>query len=63
MKNFLEGLPVNQEKQESPFFTSDFNTIYELAEREGNKRFGSACKHKQVKNGKCVQCLRTVVTK
>ncbi len=34
---------------------------YELMHREGERRFGSACKHKQVKNGCCVKCLRQVV--
>lgn len=33
---------------------------YELALREGEKRFGSPCEHKQVRNGHCVHCLRRV---
>jgi hypothetical protein len=40
-----------------------FDEQYELALREGNKRFGSDCKHEQVKNGKCLNCLRKVITK
>jgi hypothetical protein len=61
MQAWLEGNPANQEKQESPFFTDNFHAQYELAEREGQKRFASACKHEQVKNGKCCNCLRKVV--
>jgi hypothetical protein len=35
---------------------------YELALRVGKKRFGSPCKHENVKNGICTNCLRKVVT-
>ena len=35
--------------------------LYELALREGNRRFGSPCRHEKVKGGKCVKCLRRVV--
>lgn len=40
-----------------------FRAAYELAKKIGDKRFGSECKHEQVKNGKCINCLRTVVDK
>ena len=41
-------------------FTDDFNTQYALAKRQGDKRFGSECKHEQVKDGRCVSYLRKV---
>lgn len=44
-------------------FKPTFNEEYELALRIGNRRFGSECKHDQVKNGRCVNCLRKVVVK
>ncbi len=34
---------------------------YELALKEGNKRFGSLCKHEKTKNGICINCLRKVI--
>ena len=34
-----------------------------LAKRIGDKGFGSECKHEEVVNGHCKQCLRKVVTK
>ena len=39
-----------------------FKVAYALAKKEGDKRFGSECKHKAVKGGHCVNCLRLVVT-
>jgi len=36
---------------------------YKLALREGQRRFGSACRHRGVKNGQCVNCLRKVLHK
>jgi hypothetical protein len=36
---------------------------YALALKQGKKRFGSLCSHKKVKNGKCLHCFRTVVSK
>lgn len=45
------------------FKQDDFRTQYELARKIGDKRFGSPCKHEQVKNGRCTQCLRKVVTR
>ena len=44
-------------------FHPTFEEEYELAKRIGDKRFGSECKHEQVVNGRCKQCLRKVVTK
>lgn len=37
--------------------------LYELALREGKKRFGSPCDHEKTKNGTCENCLRKVITK
>ena len=34
--------------------------LYELMHKEGKKRFGSPCGHRQVKNGRCKKCLRKV---
>ncbi|MBA7583637.1 hypothetical protein ES708_25584 [subsurface metagenome] len=34
--------------------------LYELALREGNRRFGSACSHTVIRNGVCVNCLRKI---
>lgn len=42
-------------------FKSDFNTQYELAKEQGDKRFGSECKHVHTRNGRCLKCLRKVV--
>jgi len=37
--------------------------LYELMYEQGKKRFGSECKHEHVKNGRCTNCLRKVITK
>ena len=37
--------------------------LYELAKKEGDKRFGSGCKHENNKNGICTNCLRKVLCK
>lgn len=37
------------------------NKIYELARKEGDRRFGSECKHERAENGRCVNCLRRVI--
>jgi len=34
---------------------------YELALQEGEKRFGSECKHEKTKNGRCLRCFRKVI--
>ncbi|GAJ20021.1 unnamed protein product [marine sediment metagenome] len=34
--------------------------LYELALKQGEKRFGSPCNHAVVRNGYCVNCLRRV---
>lgn len=39
-----------------------FANEYEIARRVGDRRFGSACPHERVKNGRCTNCLRRVVT-
>lgn len=36
---------------------------YALALHQGNKRFGSECKHEHVRDGRCTKCLRRVVTR
>lgn len=41
-------------------FNPTFEEEYELAKSEGDKRFGSECKHENVKNGYCTNCLRKV---
>ncbi len=43
------------------FAQDDFRTQYALAKEQGDKRFGSECKHIQTKDGYCCQCLRKVV--
>jgi len=43
--------------------TEQEKQLYELALREGNRRFGSACKHEKTKNGHCVKCLRKVINR
>jgi hypothetical protein len=45
------------------FKQDDFRQQYELAKEQGEKRFGSECKHTQTKDGYCCQCLRKVVVK
>ena len=44
-------------------FHPTFEEEYELALSIGKERFGSECKHEQVVNGHCKQCLRKVVVK
>ena len=36
--------------------------LYELMLKQGEKRFGSECKHEKVRHGRCLKCLRKVVT-
>jgi hypothetical protein len=38
-----------------------FRVAYKLAKKQGDKRFGSECKHENVKDGVCQQCLRKVI--
>lgn len=35
--------------------------LYWFMHAEGKRRFGSECKHEQVKGGHCVACLRKAV--
>ena len=44
-------------------FKYTFDREYELALKEGKKRFGSPCKHTDFKNGICMRCLRKVQTR
>ncbi len=39
-------------------FNPTFAEQYESAIREGNARFGSECKHTEVKDGVCLNCFR-----
>lgn len=32
--------------------------LYELMKKQGDKRFGSECKHERTKHGYCLNCLR-----
>ena len=43
--------------------TKNQRKLYELALRQGKLRFGSPCRHTTVKNGRCLRCLRKVVTR
>ena len=45
-----------------PFNYTD-NELYELMHEQGKNRFGSECKHEWVIKGRCVKCLRKVITK
>ena len=40
--------------------TNEERQLYELALNRGNERFGSACRHEEVKKGQCLKCLRKV---
>ena len=46
----------------NPFDYTD-KDLYELMLKEGKKRFGSPCEHKKTKDGKCLNCFRTVIDK
>jgi len=35
--------------------------LYHIALKEGKRRFGSPCRHEEVKNGHCTRCLRKVI--
>ena len=38
-----------------------FNELYEYMYQQGNKRYGSECKHEKVKSNICVNCKRKVI--
>jgi len=66
MNNFEKW--INGEKiEESPKQKKSVFDVtaeeYELALKTGKRRFGSFCKHENVKNGICKDCLRTVKVK
>ena len=42
-------------------FNPTFEQEYELALREGNRRFGSECQHERTKRGRCLKCWRRVL--
>lgn len=59
------GDKKKDEQEEKPaavdlFAQDDQATMYRLALEQGEKRFGSACRHEQVRNGHCLFCLRRV---
>lgn len=41
--------------------TEQEKKLYELALREGKRRFGSECKHIKGRGNRCVKCFRRVV--
>ncbi len=41
-------------------FSTDFEREYELAKREGDRHFGSECKHEKVVQGRCAKCGREI---
>jgi len=49
-------------KTEDYFNYSD-SDLYELMHEQGKERFGSECKHEYIRNGKCLNCFRKVVSK
>ena len=55
----LNGKPLHKQK---PNPVSDEEMFWHMHE-QGKKRFGSPCSHENVVSGKCVNCLRTVITK
>ena len=50
-------------KQKKPKLEYTEAELYELALKEGKKRFGSPCDHEKTKGDKCRKCFRTVITK
>ncbi len=40
--------------------TAEERRLYELAKREGDRRFGSLCNHPRTEGGYCKVCLRKV---
>lgn len=50
----LEHTPIKQPTEKE---------MYEFMHEQGKKRFGSECRHDQTKNGKCLNCFRTVIDK
>ena len=45
-----------------PFKYTD-KDLYELMNKKGKIRFGSECRHEQIKSGRCINCLRKVIIK
>ena len=44
------------------YFNYTDKELYELMDKQGKERFGSECKHQVVKNGRCTNCLRKVIS-
>lgn len=42
-------------------FNPTFKEEYELALKTGKRKFGQECRHEEIKNGKCLNCLRRVI--
>lgn len=54
----MEKTNIPKEKRE----LTEAEKEYFLALEIGKKRFGSPCKHEEVENGVCCNCLRKVVS-
>jgi len=44
------------------YFNYSDKDLYEIMKQEGDKRFGSECKHEKTKNSICINCFRKVIT-
>lgn len=42
-------------------FNPTFKEEYELALKTGRKKFSQECQHEEIKNGKCLNCLRRII--
>lgn len=51
----------NPQHPKPPQYTEE--QLYWLMHEEGKKRFGSECRHDEVKDGYCLNCLRKVISK
>jgi len=54
---------IDQPVETRNIFKSTFAEEYELALREGERRFGSGCRHDHIKDGVCLDCYRKVVSR
>ncbi len=59
-EKFTNGLPQQPSQAKTELFEPNFQAEYELARRVGDERFGSECRHENIKNGHCEKCLRKV---
>lgn len=58
-----KGKAMTNTNPNRKYFEFSFEQEYELARRLGDARFGAACKHEKIMRGRCVKCLRRVVTR